>query len=206
MDVQKRWIQKAFLRPGRRFDARPRPPPSALSDSTSGETPTPLPGPPPRRGPAHGPVRPLAVGLKPGARELCRQEPFRVRPFSAEVALRESCRCFVARSRPLFQRSFLVLPLLRHLPPGRRNRPKGRNVGSRTALQAFSVPGHPRKGGSWATQGSMPSYTRGRFSAPSPPFSAEKWALLGGGGRGEGPLPGGEGGGWSPNGWGVRGG
>ena len=73
---------------------------------------------------------------------------------------------------PCFRVHSQVLPLLRHLSPGRRNRPKGRNVGSRTALQAFSVPGHPRKGGSWATQGSMPSYARGRFSAPSPPFLA----------------------------------
>ncbi len=64
-----------------------------------------LPGPPLRRGPADGFVRPLSEA-KPGARELCRREPFRVRPFSAEVALRESCRCFVARSRPLFQPSF----------------------------------------------------------------------------------------------------
>ena len=172
MEDQKRWIQKASLRPGHRFGAGPPPPLSASSDSTSGETPATLPGPSLRRGPAHGPVRPLADGVKPGARELGRREPLRVRPFSAEVALRESCRCFVARSRPLFQRSFPGPSLLRHLSPGRRNRPKGRNVGSRTALQAFSVPGHPRKGAPWATQGSMPSYARGRFSAPSPPFLA----------------------------------
>ncbi len=106
VEDQKRWVQKAFLRPGHRFGAGPRPPLSASSDGTSGETPTPLPGPPPRRGHAHGPVRPLAVGVKPGARELGRWKSFRVRPFSAEVALRESCRRFGARSRPLFQRSF----------------------------------------------------------------------------------------------------
>ena len=41
---------------------------------------------------------------------------------------------------------------------------------------------------------------------PLTPLFGRKRALLGGGGRGEGPLPGGEGGGWSPNGRGVRGG
>jgi hypothetical protein len=75
MDDQKRWIQKAFLRPGHRFDAGPRPPLSASNDGTSGETPATLPGPSLRRGPAHGPVLPLAE-VKPGARELCRREPF----------------------------------------------------------------------------------------------------------------------------------
>ena len=168
MDDQKRWIQKAFLRPGRRFDARPRPPPSASNDGTFGETPATLPGPPPRRGPAHGPVLPLAE-VKPGARELCRREPFRVRPFSGEGTLRESCRCFVARSRPLFPRSFPGPSLLRHLSPGRRNRPKDRNAGPGTMLQALSFPDARGKGFLEAPQGARAALYWGSILAPLTP-------------------------------------
>ena len=133
----------------------------------------PCPSPPlrssPRRGPAHGPVRPLAVCVKPGGRELCRREPFRVRPFSAEVALRESCRRFGARSRPLFQRSFPGPSLLRHLSPGRRNRPKDRNAGPGTMLQALSFPDARGKGFLEAPQGARAALYWGSILAPLTP-------------------------------------
>ena len=169
MEDQKRWIQKASLRPGHRFGAGPPPPLSASSDSTSGETPATLPGPSLRRGPAHGPVLPLADGVKPGARELGRREPLRVRPFSAEVALRESCRRFGARSRPLFQRSFPGPSLLRHLSPGRRNRPMDRNAGPGTMLQALSFPDARGKGFLEAPQGARAALYWGSILAPLTP-------------------------------------
>ena len=169
MDDQKRWIQKASLRPGHHSDPRPRPPPSASNDGTSGETPATLPGPSLRRGPAHGPVLPLAE-VKPGARELGRWKSFRVRPFSREGTLRDSCRCLVAWSRPLFPRSFPGLPPFpRHPAPGRRNRPKDRNAGPGTMLQALSFPDARGKGFLEAPQGARAALYWGSILAPLTP-------------------------------------
>ncbi len=88
---------------------------------------------------------------------------------SAGGALRESCRCFVARSRPLFQRSFPGPSLLRHLSPGRRNRPKDRNAGPGTMLQALSFPDARGKGFLEAPQGARAALYWGSILAPLTP-------------------------------------
>ena len=131
-----------------------------------------LPGPPLRRGPAHGPVRPLAVGVKPGARELGRREPFRVRPFSGGSLARimqvfwgtfaPPVSAFIPRSFPscgICPPAVVIAPRVETSDPGQRCGPF-----PSLDIRGKGAPGLPR--------GSMPSYTRGRFSAPSPPFLA----------------------------------
>ena len=70
---------------------------------------------------------------------------------------------------PCFRVHSQVLPLLRHLSPGRRNRPKDRDAGPGTMLQALSFPDARGKGFLEAPQGARAALYWGSILAPLTP-------------------------------------